>query len=168
MSESKQITLTLDKARSMYGKSTEMDDLLLANFTKEELTKKELPKSWNELRICEGYKIVHEYGIASINELPVLMNSTYNNLAIFNTKPQAQSALAMAQLSQLMAVYNDGWVADWANQEQKKYCVLRRFNKIYSDVYFTSYQFLSFKTIALRDQFLANFEPLIKQYLMID
>jgi len=44
MSESKQITLTLDKARSMYGKSTEMDELLLANFTKDELTKKELPK----------------------------------------------------------------------------------------------------------------------------
>jgi len=168
MSELKQITLTLDKARSMYGKSTEMDELLLANFTKEELTKKELPKSWNELRICEGYKIVHEYGIASINELPVLMNSTYNNLAIFNTKAQAQSALAMAQLSQLMAVYNDGWVADWNSTIQARYSIGRELNRIISQSSVYNYRFLSFETPGLRDQFLANFEPLIKQYFMID
>ena len=31
-----------------------------------------------------------------------------------------------------------------------------------------SYHFLTFKTAELRDEFLKNFEPLIKEYFMID
>lgn len=34
--------------------------------------------------------------------------------------------------------------------------------------FYNAFQFLTFKTIELRNEFLKNFEPLIKQYFMID
>ena len=53
----KTITLTLEQARSMYKKDATMDELILANFSKEELEKKELPKNWEELEVIDGYFI---------------------------------------------------------------------------------------------------------------
>ena len=86
-----------------------MDELLLANFSKEELTKKELPKSWNELKEIKGYFISEED--SSIDDYISGGNRKDYELSVYATEKQARSALAMAQLSQLMAVYNDGWGA---------------------------------------------------------
>jgi hypothetical protein len=168
MSTEKTIKLSLEQARKMYGKSPEMDDLLLANFSKEELTKEKLPKQYNELKVTEGFKVIHEYGSTSVQSLPVLMNSRYENRSIFATEKQARSALAMAQLSQLMAIYNNGWIADYSDANQIKIQIICAGNKIVSNWGCTQNEFLSFKTAELRDEFLKNFKPLIKEYFMID
>jgi len=164
----KNIILTLDQARKMYGKNTELDVLLLANFTKDELTKKDLPKSWDEIKVQFGYKLSNVLD-GFVETCPKLCSSTYNNKGIFATKKQAKSALAMAQLSQLMAVYNDGWEFDPDGSEKNAgYAITRQTNKIGKDMFFAGYGFLAFKTAELRDEFLKNFEPLIKEYFMID
>ena len=169
MSTEKTIKLSLDQARKMYGKSPEMDELLLANFSKEELTKKELPKSWGEARPSSGYKITYNSYGTIITKLPVFSHSKYDCKAIFATEKQARSALAMAQLSQLMAVYNDGWeFKPDGTIKNNGYVLLRIENQICRDYFSSQYQFLAFKTRELRDEFLKNFEPLIKEYFMID
>lgn len=168
MCAEKTITLSLDKARKMYGKNPEMDELLLANFSKDELTKKELPKTWKEINRVAGYFIASDGTICETRSDtysdPILNDNKRN----FATEKQAKSALAMAQLSQLIAVYNDGWEPDWGNANMEKRCISRSRNFILATTYRDSYQFLAFKNCELRDEFLKNFEPLIKEYFMID
>ncbi|ANS04916.1 hypothetical protein [uncultured Mediterranean phage] len=157
----KKIKLTVEQARELYGKDKTMDELLLANFSKDELVG--LPKSWEELGKITGYFIEENCRIKGIRNA-----HTFNNTKnIFRTEKQAKSALAMAQLSQLMAVYNRDWVVDWNNHDQYKHILRRGGNNIQMDTVVSLYGFLAFKTANLRDQFLDNFRPLIEEYFMI-
>ena len=67
----------------------------------------------------------------------------------------------MAQLSQLMHVYNDGWVANWSDSNSKKYTIEIFGECVYSNYYFETKKFLAFKTSEIRDEFLKNFKSLI-------
>ena len=93
-------------------------------------------------------------------------------LSIFSSEKQAKSALAMAQISQIMA--NDkrfgGIVTDkeWNYDKIEKYCIIRRGNNIQVGHNFNLYHFLSFHTEEQRDLFLKENEDLVKDYLMID
>lgn len=93
------------------------------------------------------------------------------NLNVFATEKQAKSALAMAQISQIMA--NDkrfGGVitdAEWL-QDFYKYAITRVSNMIVKGCYTTNYKFLAFYTQEQRDLFLKENEDLVKDYLMID
>ena len=125
--------------------------------------KKELPKSWEDLESLEGYWVDDD---SDINKeyLSVVYSEQKN---IFKTEKQAKKALAMAQLSQLMAVYNDGWEPDWGDDETK-YTINREFNKIKKTAWYHTYQFLAFKDKLTRDAFFINFQPLIKQFFELD
>lgn len=162
--QEKTIKLSLNQARKMYGKNPEMDELLLANFSKDELIKKELPTKFEQLSKLKGYVISSDTSVLWVQAERPAYASTRN--IFFNSKI-ANSALAMAQLSQLMAVYNDGWEADWGNNTQSKYVISRKCNKIMTETLHTLYYFLAFKSAEIRDEFLKNFEPLIKEYFMI-
>jgi hypothetical protein len=165
--EKRQTVLTIEEARNILGRISKDDAMayfIRANFTEEELIPKtELPKSWKELKELAGYyintysKIITEfYGIIS-----------NDNRNVFATEKQAKSALAMAQLSQLMKIYNDGWEPDW-NDLSIKYTLSRVGNNIVNGVYAQYYNFLTFPNKEIRTEFLKNFEPLIKEYFMID
>lgn len=103
-------------------------------------------------------------------QLNVGLNRAHNHNA-FATKKQAKSALAMAQISQIMA--NDkrfgGVVTDkeW-NAGIDKYIIERMFNTIETDWCHREYCFLAFHTAKQRDLFLKENEDLVKAYLMID
>ena len=95
------------------------------------------------------------------------------NLDIFVTKKQAKSALAMAQISQIMA--NDerfgGPITDeeWKNANLDKYVILRNnMNAINVGIIHYNYTFLAFHTDKQRDLFLKENEDLVKDYLMLD
>lgn len=98
-------------------------------------------------------------------------SNTKDNHDVFATEKQAKSALAMAQISQIMA--NDerfgGVVTDeeW-NNDNWKYVIWRKHNNVYYDVLIKSYTFLAFHTVQQRDLFFIENEDLVKQYLMID
>ena len=97
-------------------------------------------------------------------------NVKSNNL-LFATEKQAKSALAMAQISQIMA--NDerfgGVVTDkeWKNNDTK-YCLQKSQNRIERDLWANHYHFLAFHTHEQRELFLKENEDLVRDYLMID
>ena len=51
--ESRNIALTLDKAKEWYKQGGELKEVALQAFSENELTKIELPKTWEEF--CENY-----------------------------------------------------------------------------------------------------------------
>ena len=55
--------------------------------------------------------------------------------------------------------------ADWDNDSNSnKYVIKKSYNELFTDWYESTYHFLAFKSAAIRDEFLKNFEPLIKEY----
>ena len=94
-----------------------------------------------------------------------------DSINTFATEKQAKSALAMAQISQIMV--NDerfgGVVTDkeWGNGNTLKYVLARCENKIIRSLCTTRYDFLAFHTSEQSDLFLEENEDLVKDYLML-
>lgn len=84
--------------------------------------KKQLPSRWEELEAVRGFYIDDE---SSIHYIECASSVKCNN-NILATEKQTKSALSKAKLSQLMKVYNDGWEADWNDDKQRKYCIVRK------------------------------------------
>lgn len=95
------------------------------------------------------------------------------NLNVFATEKQAKSALAMAQISQILA--NDGRFGgvvtdeEWKDTELDKYVILHdNANSICKTRATYTHSFLAFHTIGQRDLFLKENEDLVKDYLMVE
>lgn len=88
----------------------------------------------------------------------------------FIDERHAKSALAMAQISQLMPYYG-GAITDeeWDDEDVFKFVIYRSNNNIItSDSFKNQYEFLSFHTAEQRRSFCSNNKQLVKDYLMID
>jgi hypothetical protein len=120
--------------------------------------KKELPKSWEELIRIEGY-----YVNTSSNVSNASGGAMEANKNVFATLEQAEAAIAMAQLSQLRDAYRQGWKPDWQNAGTKKYVIFYEESHFKIDYWYTRQYFLSFESAAIAQEFLANFEDLIKK-----
>jgi hypothetical protein len=81
----------------------------------------------------------------------------------------AKSALAMAQISQLIPHFG-GIITDeeWKDIYTIKYIICRTASGINSGCYTFNYDFLAFHTEEQRDNFLKYNERLVKDYLMLD
>jgi hypothetical protein len=122
--------------------------------------KKELPKTWEELKEISGYYTNADCTLGSQNkDFPT--NS--NNVNIFATEEQAKASIALAQLSQLREVYRNGWVPNWSSFEQDKFIIDFADNKINKSCYQVADTFLAFQDKETRDLFLENFKDLIEQ-----
>lgn len=90
------------------------------------------------------------------------------NKNVFLTEKHAKSALAMAQISQLMPYYG-GEITDeeWLEGETK-YTIEKNGKKACGDKRVGTYMLLAFHTEEQRDGFLKNNEQLVKDYLMIE
>ena len=137
------------------------------NSTFEQI-KFKLIKRWRD-----GNPMVTGYILVCGMVTPICIDKPWKdgNLDIFATEKQAKSALAMAQISQIMA--NDerfgGVITDAEGlQDFYKYCITRTSNMIIKGCYTTNYKFLAFHTQEQRDLFLKENEDLVKDYLMID
>lgn len=160
----KQIQLSVEKAKALFGKNTELDEILKENFTEEELgLKKPLPMCYGDLIEINGFYVSSAADIESIRGL-YADKTAYN---VFVTEFQAKSALAYAQLTQLMKAYNGDWVPNWKNDTQPKYVITREGDYLEQWRYYSLYCFLAFPTEELRDEFMKNFEPLIKTFYQI-
>lgn len=118
----------------------------------------ELPKTWKELEVIKGWwvntesKVLDAYtGLYDVNK------------NVFATKEQAQASIALAQLSQLREVYRNGWVPNWSDNNELKYCIYFVEDKTDIVTYCETNQFLSFQDVETRDLFLENFKDLIEQ-----
>ena len=148
-------TLTKEIAQKMYESNEQsLKDFALLNYP--ELGKKQLPKTWDELKDVKGWYIEYNSIVVGAN----YPNSDNEDKNIFATKEQAEASIAMAQLSQLREVYRDGWNPDFSNSETK-YVIEFYENKIYKDECCGTNNFLSFQSAEVRDEFLENFRELI-------
>jgi hypothetical protein len=154
--ETREIKLTLDTASRWYnGNDAELKELALTTFP--ELGKKSLPKSWEELEEISGYWVNANKSIELKGGVVESMNKN-----TFATREQAEASIALAQLSQLMKVYNDGWVADYEKGNSQDKYIIDFCQGIIRTEYFRNQQrFLSFKDAETRDLFLKNFSDLI-------
>ena len=125
------------------------------------------PKSWREAfigsRIC-GYWIGNQSEIREANRKAI-----YSDKNVFKTEKQAKSALAYAQITQLMALpcYNGDWVPDW-NEAITKYCIERTNKNLKKSEHCHLFIPICFKSSEVRDAFLQNNEKLLKQYFEMD
>ncbi len=159
--ETRNVKISLETATRWYnGTDKELKELALQTFP--ELAKKKLPKSWEELEELNGFYVDARLKIIKVGKF----NTSYeDNQNIFATQNQAKShVIAAAKLSQVMAVYNDGWVADWSKDSEIKYCLRMLRNKVILQTLTTEKRFLSFKTEELAREFLENFREDIETY----
>lgn len=133
MKEERNVTLTLDKAREWYKKGGELREIALQAFTKEELYP--LPKSWEEY--CKLYKVpAMIFG-------PCIPNKY----------------VALWKLEQLRDCYRQGRTP---TPKEAVYAI-KYAEKDLNVYYYSSQEFLSFQSREIAEEFLKNFERLIKE-----
>lgn len=161
--ETRNVKITLETAKRWYEQGGEFKEMALSAFTESELNP--IRNEWVSKFI--GVKIAGFY-IAQVSEIRDFEESIANktDINLFKTEKQAKSALAYAQLTQLMALpeYNGDWVPDWKNRTQLKHCIEMDSMNIVSVTFYTAYSKLSFKTIEIRNRFLENNLDLLKEY----
>lgn len=163
--ESRTIQLTLEKAKEFYKKGGEFRDLALSAFTEEELTKVELPKTWEEF--CSKYGVQNEYYIDSDS---TIKRAPLNNFRLTcrdsNLLPNEQAAeahLALIKLHQLRDCYRQGWEPNWLD-DGNKYCIIYNSVHDYSiSINKNTRVFLSFQSREIAQLFLDNFRNLIEE-----
>ena len=119
---------------------------------------RELPKSWEELKVVEGFYIDED---SHIHDCP-MVDVLRKNKNVFPTEEEADACLALAQLCQLRDRYNDGWKPDWEDVGQSKWCIDFFQDDIREVSCISVRRVLAFKTKELRDEFLENFNDLIE------
>ena len=120
----------------------------------------ELPKSWEDLTLVKGY-YVKSY--ADIHKCENTKPSKENK-NVFKTEKQVKSALAFAQLSQLVAEMNGDWTPDWGKDGQIKYGIMRQNNELIRFEASYTFRHLCFKSKELRNFSLENHRNLWEQY----
>ena len=122
-------------------------------------------KTFGDLTSVSGYYIDTNSQIKSIQEAPA-DEYVYN---VFSTKKQAKSALAMAQISQLIPYYG-GEITDeeWKDGSTYKYVIYRDGDKLLTYEVCSFFHFVAFHNREQRSEFLKYNERLVKDYLMID
>jgi hypothetical protein len=155
--ETRNVQLSLEMAKKWFeGDNTELKDLAVKTYP--ELEKKQLPKTWEELKTIDGYSVSIFSKIKSFQKTDCVESGKNT----FATKKQAEASIAMAQLSQLMKVYKDGWVADYKNNSNN-YCIFFFEDEVKIDLFVHGQCFLSFKNKETAQLFLENFRDLIEQ-----
>ena len=169
----------MDMNETMYVNSTEQNELKIVppegmeidkeNSTFECIKFKPIPK-WQRDDVNE---IINGYFIGMDSVIrPISVPNMPSNHNVFATEKQAKAALAMAQISQIMA--NDprfgGIVTDeeWEDEELK-YTINRWTGKpeiIHGNENYHRYAFLAFHTEKQRDLFMKENMDLIKDYYL--
>ena len=162
--EERIIKLTLEKAKEFYNKGGEFKDLALSAYTKEELGKVELPKTWDEF--CELYKTnLLDYYIdrdsSIVEAIPGSKRDSNSDRNLLPKYEATEAHLALMQLHQLRDCYRQGWKPDWNTDEYAKYCIARDYDDYQIVTLYRTSTFLSFKSLEIAQEFLNNFKDLI-------
>lgn len=162
--EERNVKISLDKAREWYKKGGEFKELALSAFTENEIITSALPNTWEEF--CEMYPVKDdEWYIGTNSNIIRMFQGKRYTLHCCNILPSQQAAkahLALMQLHQLRDCYRQGWLPDWSNNCQEKYCI--EFSNYQYKIfkYFVSCRFLSFQSKDIAKKFLMYFKDLIE------
>jgi len=165
--ETRSVKVTLETAQRWYRQGGEFKEMALSAYSEAELNP--VKNEWESKIIDYGTKAVDGWYLG-INYVLKYINPENMDKSTFKTEKQAKSALAYAQLTQLMALpeYNGDWVADWTNRSESKYCIVLVNKKLMVDLFYEYAQKICFKSRELAEIFLANNLDLIKQFNEMD
>lgn len=160
MKKERNITLTLEKAKEWYKKGGELKEIALQAFTEKELTKVDLPKTWEEYTQQhfhrEGYVLTH---LGDIAETTITGSRGGENLCL--SKKSAEAHLAMIQLEQLRDCWRQGWEPIW--DVSHKWCIHLWGNELNIGITTNISRFLTFPTKEMAEEFLKCFKDLIEK-----
>lgn len=131
-----------------------------SSFEKIVFKKKVEVNCWEDLKHITGVYI-NDFSFYSSAE-----NASTNplNKNIFLNEKYAKSALALAQISQLLPYYDTD--VDWQS-EDVKHCITRSKNNIVIGEWVQRYCILSFNTRYEAERFLKHNEQLVKDFYML-
>ena len=131
-----------------------------STFEKIVFKKKEaIINSWEDLKNIKGVFIdyssnIQEHETTSNEEKYIFLNEKY-----------AKSALALAQISQLLPYYDTN--VNWEDGTTFKHCIYRQKEKIVISTLNSSFEILAFNTREEANRFLKYNEQLVKDYFML-
>ena len=163
--EERTVKLTLEKAKKFYKKGGEFKDLALSAYTEEELTKVELPKTWEEF--CNNYKVQKEECFIASNSVIANVSSSdrrliYSDQNLLPNEQAAEAHLALIKLHQLRDCYRQGWKPDWTIPKSN-FAIFYMKGKYTVEEFIYSREFLTFQTREIASKFLTNFRELIEE-----
>lgn len=167
--ETRNVKITLETAKRWHEQGGEFKEMALSAFTESELNP--VRNEWKSKifgKKSDGYYIFNSK-IKRV-EMPNTFPVKSGDMDIFKTEKQAKSALAYAQLTQLMALpeYNGDWVPTWNNGSEWKYSIVRSGSGIYIGSCGQNYKPIAFESSIKRDKFLENNLDLLKEYFELD
>ncbi len=118
-----------------------------------------LPKNYLDIYSLKGFYVDSFGNIRHIRN-DIASESSKN---IFSNEDEAKAAVAMAQLTQLKSIYNDGWEPDWTSDNTIKVCIYFNGKNLTLGNAFSHRRFLTFKNSDVAKEFLENFRDLIMQ-----
>lgn len=152
----KTLQISLEDAKEMIKVLPTMKDTLEELYP--ELKPSVVPNSWKDLKEINGYIVDNLSDVCSRSLI------TYSkNKNVFATGKQAKSALAYAQLTQLMKATGDCDV-NWDNPNKMKHTIERYSDAIKRNTVCSIYNPIAFKTESIRDEFFNKHQELLKQY----
>ena len=165
--ETRSVKVTLETAQRWYGQGGEFKEMALSAYTDAELNP--VKNEWESKVIDHGNKFVYGWYLG-YDSVYNGANEENTDRSTFKTERQAKSALAYAQLTQLMALpeYNGDWVADWSNINENKFCIIYADTELRLCSYSAYKEFICFKSVELAELFLKNNIDLLKQYFEMD
>ena len=134
-------------------------------YIKYKKVKSEYPKSWNEAFVGNN---VSGYWLGSSGEIRVANRPALSgDKNTFKYQEQAESMVAYAQLTQLMALpcFNGDWKPDWtSSNNEKKYGISFYNNKYDIESTYTWHYFLTFQSKEKAQIFLGLYKYLINVF----
>ena len=149
--EPKDIKITIPKGYEI--------DMEKSSFERVVFKKKKVINSWEDLEKVEGVYIDY---VSNIKECGTDSDDDSRN--VFLNEKYAKSALALAQISQLLPYYNSN--VNW-DRSTIKYCIARIGNRIYIDTRQSLYHLLAFNSKEEAERFLKHNEQLLRDYFML-
>lgn len=154
--DTRNITLTLDKAKEWYKKGGELKEIALQAFSEKELNP--LPRSWEEF--AENNARMGYYISADGKPLMCASSGKLSSPHVCPSKESAEAHLAMIQLEQLRDCWRQGWKPEYRSTT---YVIKRSNNEIHVIQAYSVSAFLSFPTKEMAEEFLKCFRDLIEK-----
>jgi hypothetical protein len=131
-----------------------------SSFEKIVFKKKVEINCWEDLKRVPGVYITDN---SCFSPTPAGLVLPHNRNVFLNEK-YAKSALALAQISQLLPYYDAD--IDWESKDVK-YCITRSINNIMIGEWISRYCILTFNTKSEAERFLKYNEQLVKDFYML-
>ena len=165
--ETRNVKVSLETAKRWYQQGGEFKEMALSAYSEAELNP--IRNEWESKAIDYGAKFVSGWYLGS-DSVYKETNEENTDRSTFKTEKQAKSALAYAQLTQLMALeeYNGDWVADWTDEYETKWCIVPVGKKLKVERYYEFKQNICFKDKSIAELFLSNNYDLLMQYSELD